>query len=252
MNATSKFWVLAILQLLRSLSTCDAEDFVDEEEDFVDEEDFGEENLIDDEVELTNTTFAYIYYTDATCLNNGDIIKGTFNLGYDNYNLTGAGFQVNDFYGSCWYFEGGRYDVMQYDGGTFQDTMKKGRCVAACDNSGLVGCSDTEECADFSSVVSTPIYMSTSSNTYSSPSGQSYEFQESSSVTKDIEEAVIYKLESDSGQSSVMQVAFGALLGFAFLAMVLIGLEGRRKCLSRNSIDNNSLGESLPVTSAVV
>lgn len=225
------FWFSTILRLFAHLSPCVAEDY----------EEYAAE--AEDEVELTNTTYAYIYYTDATCLNDGEIIRGTFNLGYDNYNLTNvtdAGFSMNDFYGSCWYFEGGRYDVMEYDGGTFRDSMKRGRCVAACDGSNLIGCSDTDECVDFSSVVTNEMYTDEMFT-------NNYPFVTSSSEV--LEKAVMYELHSNSGVSSA---TLGALVGCAFIGTLLAGLEGRRRYLNRNSINDDSLTENLPVTSAVV
>ena len=49
--------MLVILQLAISLSTCVTEDLIEKEYGTDDEVDFS----------LTNTAFAYIYYTDATC-----------------------------------------------------------------------------------------------------------------------------------------------------------------------------------------
>ena len=71
-------------------------------------------------------TFAFIYYQDASCSNDGDI-TGTAIYAYNNKRMSGRGFVKENYHGNCKYFQGGYFDFM-YDS-VENSYMKNGYCI---------------------------------------------------------------------------------------------------------------------------
>lgn len=205
--------------------------------------------------------YAYIFYEDATCVNNNQMIEGTFIYAYDNPRMSGKGFTRKNYYGPCKYFDGGFYDFMygssssssSSGSGKKSSYMKTGYC-ATCN--GMVGCTKTPyNCTDFQSVVPTNAYTLSSSSSSSSSStseedntNSNYEAMEQS--TKNLEKEVYQEIaaaslsNSGSDDSVAIFALLGMLSGLTVLMILYVGMASYKKIRrSKASIDTSGFLE---------
>lgn len=177
---------------------------------------------------------AYIYYTDATCIDS-ETISGTFNLAYDSSSLQGFGLS-DDHNGECIYFTNGYIDISSgYS--NIASSMVNGYCVEC---NGVVGCSSTQDsCDDIKTIVTTSLYqMSSSNEVQGSNQYQSTDAASGESETpayqnaRDVQKEAMMKLDYGSqgtGQSSIMYAVLGGFVGLLTLVSLVAIFEGARQ-----------------------
>jgi hypothetical protein len=196
---------------------------------------------------------AYIYYTDAECLDNVTI-SGTFNLAYDTDYLEGYGYSTEGYEGECIYFVDGSFDLSNYGNYYAGDSMQGGYCTS-CD--GSIHCTSDGSCDSVSEVDTSNLYQ------LSEVSHSAYQNNQKEEVTaqafkkaEELDNTVMQMISNDvydvsglggggQGGSSPMYAFLGIGIACGVWFGLLASLEGHRQWRNRRSTGNVELTENL-------